>query len=218
MAGAFIGGAALGAGFGELLTFIKKTGERAINFYPVLKETQSKIEAIIPLIEEIDSLNEALEFPKEEIEKLRDLLETGKKLLLRCVELRKIDYLRKSSYTQKLREWNTKIGSSVDVLSMQMARDVKKTMMIASEIKDVVQRIESNSGLSNQLRNVDLTVPQCKVPEIREDSVGLDKPVEKLKAKLFRDGVRLLVVTAPGGCGKTTLALKFCHDKQVKSK
>lgn len=215
MAGAFIGGAALGAGFGELLTMIKNFGERAINFNPALEETQSKIEAIIPLLEEIDDLNEALEYRKEEMEKLRNLLEEGKKLLPRCVELWKYNYWKKSILTKKLRGWNTKIGSSMDVLLMQTARDGKKTLKIATEIKEVVHRLDSKCGYSNP---VDLTVPQCKVPEIREESVGLDKPVEKLKARLFKDGVRLSVVTAPGGCGKTTLAIRFCHDKLVKSK
>lgn len=212
MAGSLVGGAALGVPFNELAVILKNFGERAISFNPVLKETQSKVSDIIPLVKEIDELNEALEYPKEETEKLRNLLEDAKKLLLRCVRLRKLDYIRKSTHTEKLRDLNTKIASFKEVLLMQTARDGKKTLKIASEIKDVVLRLDSKSGSSNP---VDLIV---KVPEITEESVGLETPVEKLKAKLFKDGVRLLVLTAPGGCGKSTLAVRFCHDKQVKSK
>lgn len=212
MAGSLVGGAALGVPFNELAVILKNFGERAISFNPVLKETQSKVSDIIPLVKEIDELNEALEYPKEETEKLRNLLEDAKKLLLRCVRLRKLDYIRKSTHTEKLRDLNTKIASFKEVLLMQTARDGKKTLKIASEIKDVVLRLDSKSGSSNP---VDLIV---KVPEITEESVGLETPVEKLKAKLFKDGVRLLVLTAPGGCGKSTLAVRFCHDKQVKNK
>ncbi|XP_062002264.1 probable disease resistance protein At5g66910 [Rosa rugosa] len=56
------------------------------------------------------------------------------------------------------------------------------------------------------------------VPELAQFTVGLDEPLKELKMKFFKDGVSMLVVTAPGGCGKTTLATKFCQDEQVKGK
>ncbi|XP_022946607.1 probable disease resistance protein At5g66900 [Cucurbita moschata] len=212
MAGALIGGAGLGVPFNELAAILKKFGERAMNFDPVLKEIQSKVNTIIPLVAEIEELNEALEYPKEELENLKKTLEVAKKLIPRCVGLWKYNYLRKSDYTKKLRELNSEIGSFRDILLIQTARDGKKTMKLASEIKDVVHRIDSKCEIIN---TVDLSVA---VPEIEGECVGLEKPVERLKTKLFKDGVRLLVVTAYGGCGKTTLAVRFCHDKQVKNK
>ncbi|XP_050388140.1 probable disease resistance protein At5g66900 [Argentina anserina] len=56
------------------------------------------------------------------------------------------------------------------------------------------------------------------VPELTQFTVGLDEPLQELKMKLLKDGVSMLVVTAPGGCGKTTLATKFCQDHKVKAK
>ena len=212
MAGALIGGAALGVPFNELATLLKNFGERAWSFNSVLNETESKVNDIIPLVKEIDGLNESLDYPREETEKLKNLLEYAGKLLRRCLRVGKADLIRKSSHTEKLRELNARIKSFSDVVLFQTSRDGKKTLSLVTEIKEVVRRLDSKSGLSNP---VDLVVT---VPVISEESVGLEKPVEKLKAKLFRDGVRLLVVTAPGGCGKSTLAEIFCHDKQVKSK
>ncbi|KAK9902927.1 hypothetical protein M0R45_001440 [Rubus argutus] len=58
----------------------------------------------------------------------------------------------------------------------------------------------------------------CAVPELTQFTVGLDAPLKELKMQLLKDGVSMLVLTAPGGCGKTTLATKFCQDQQVKDK
>ncbi|KAF5799835.1 putative P-loop containing nucleoside triphosphate hydrolase [Helianthus annuus] len=33
---------------------------------------------------------------------------------------------------------------------------------------------------------------------------------------LLKDDTKVLVVSAPGGFGKTTLAKKFCHDNEIK--
>ncbi|KAL6196933.1 hypothetical protein ACLB2K_032546 [Fragaria x ananassa] len=47
----------------------------------------------------------------------------------------------------------------------------------------------------------------------------MDAPLKDLKEKLLcDDGVSMLVLTAPGGCGKTTLATMFCKDEEVKGK
>ncbi|CAN1812385.1 Probable disease resistance protein At5g66900 [Linum perenne] len=46
--------------------------------------------------------------------------------------------------------------------------------------------------------------------------VGLEIPLRELKKKVITDGLPLLVLSASGGCGKTTLAISFCHDPEVK--
>ena len=56
----------------------------------------------------------------------------------------------------------------------------------------------------------------CDVPGFPEFVVGLDEPLEELKLVLLKDGVSVLVLSAPGGCGKTTLAKMLCHDAQIR--
>ncbi|PRQ47848.1 putative P-loop containing nucleoside triphosphate hydrolase, leucine-rich repeat domain, L [Rosa chinensis] len=70
------------------------------------------------------------------------------------------------------------------------------------------------------IQNHSAGVPKawCALPELPEFLVGLDEALSGLKMKLLKDGVSRLVLSAPGGCGKTTLATKFCQDKQVKDK
>ena len=61
-----------------------------------------------------------------------------------------------------------------------------------------------------------LKLGPCQAPDPPPLTVGLDIPLQELKMRLFRDDSSVIVVSAPGGCGKTTLAKMLCHDHQVK--
>ncbi|XP_010263755.1 PREDICTED: probable disease resistance protein At5g66900 [Nelumbo nucifera] len=52
-------------------------------------------------------------------------------------------------------------------------------------------------------------------PELPNLIVGLQVPLQELKMELFRQGVKVVGICAPGGCGKTTLAAMLCQDDQV---
>ncbi|KAM3709374.1 hypothetical protein ACJW31_02G167600 [Castanea mollissima] len=56
----------------------------------------------------------------------------------------------------------------------------------------------------------------CAVRERTESTVGLDMPIRELKTLLLTEKVRLLPLTAPGGCGKTKLVEMLCQDEQIK--
>ncbi|XP_022978618.1 probable disease resistance protein At5g66900 [Cucurbita maxima] len=215
MAAELVGGAALGAVVGELFKAVLDLGERAINFNPVLKDISSKLNAITPLVKQIDELNEYLDISREETERLRGLMDEGKRLLLQCggVKLGNLNYLKKPFYTQKLRDLDSALRSFMDVLLLQMGRDQKKNLKMMNQMMEIICRLDNRGGSSKAM---DLIVPPCLVPQLREQTVGLQKPVKELKLKLLKNGAQMVVVTAPGGCGKTTLALKLCHDKEIK--
>ncbi|RVX16122.1 putative disease resistance protein [Vitis vinifera] len=56
----------------------------------------------------------------------------------------------------------------------------------------------------------------CYAPEPPDFTVGLDVPLRQVKELLVKESV--VVVSAPGGCGKTTLVQKLCQDADVKGK
>ncbi|KAL6227301.1 hypothetical protein ACLB2K_001260 [Fragaria x ananassa] len=85
-----------------------------------------------------------------------------------------------------------------------------KSCSMEAGIKRIEDRLDTQNGAKGGAWGV--------VPELTQFTVGLEEPLKELKMKLLKDGVSMLVVTAPGGCGKTTLATKFCQDGQVKDK
>lgn len=56
------------------------------------------------------------------------------------------------------------------------------------------------------------------VPGAPNGVVGLDQPLKELKEVLLKGEVRIKVISAPGGCGKTTLAKMLCNDPHIQSK
>ncbi|KAM1091137.1 hypothetical protein ACFX2J_018465 [Malus domestica] len=83
-------------------------------------------------------------------------------------------------------------------------------------IETVFSRIEESLKMND---NQPDEMVKCwpAVPEPPSVTVGLDLPLKELKMKLLKDEkVSMLVLTAAGGCGKTTLAKMFCQDQDVK--
>ncbi|XP_062002216.1 probable disease resistance protein At5g66900 [Rosa rugosa] len=117
--------------------------------------------------------------------------------------------------------------------SRHMEKALSGVEMISEDIVEGMYRIEDRVETSSSIVEAGLKRIEDQletrngakvgawgvVPELAQFTVGLDEPLKELKMKLLKeDGVSMLVVTAPGGCGKTTLATKFCQDEQVKDK
>ncbi|KAF8051409.1 hypothetical protein N665_1733s0008 [Sinapis alba] len=81
---------------------------------------------------------------------------------------------------------------------------------IESHLKSINTKIDSLSFYPPVYRDL------CSVPELDKVLVGLDLPLLEIKTKLFKDDD--LVVSAPPGCGKTTLVTQLCHDDDIKEK
>ena len=47
-------------------------------------------------------------------------------------------------------------------------------------------------------------------------TVGMDLPLMVLKMQLLNEKRQQLLLTAPGGCGKTTLVKMLGHDQEIK--
>ena len=108
MAAAFVGGAALGAAFGEgfavLHDTVKDVVSKARMFKPILKRLESTLNRLAPTVNEITQLSEQLDLPKVEIENLIENIEKVEKLVRKCLKIRWWNYRFKVYYSHKLEE------------------------------------------------------------------------------------------------------------------
>ncbi|KAL4583422.1 hypothetical protein LXL04_007994 [Taraxacum kok-saghyz] len=61
-----------------------------------------------------------------------------------------------------------------------------------------------------------LVSDSCSVPGMPDVIIGLDSHLQNLKQILLKDDTHVLTISAPGRCGKTTLAKMLCHDNEIK--
>ncbi|KAL6220458.1 hypothetical protein ACLB2K_008214 [Fragaria x ananassa] len=213
--------------FDELYVVFKDLIKKNIKFKGKLKGIEAKLEALKPVIGEMVQRNEVLELSRKELEGLTEVMESGIKLFVKCSKFPVWGVFKKYKYDDKLTEWENSLGSELDMLNVYTGRDVKA---IAIDVKENAA-LQKETGVT--LKNIEEKLDQfliqkqpgdrkawmsTEVPELPRFTVGLDTHLKELKMKLFKDGGSKLVVTAPGGSGKTTLAQMLYHDQEVKDK
>nr|XP_028947570.1 probable disease resistance protein At5g66900 isoform X2 [Malus domestica] len=209
--GGLIGGAGLGTLFNALYEGLGELIAKNLVFKPLLKNI--RLDSLEPLLKDIEESNKKLDLPVVELENLKAHLEEGIELLRKCKKIRWWIVYKRYKYATKLIRWDKSLQRFLEILNVQGIRDVKDSTVSVKNIEKLVSRIESNMGIPKQTDSE----AWCAVPELPPLVVGLDFPLKELKRKLLKDeNVSMVVLTAPGGCGKTTLATKFCQDKDVK--
>ncbi|GMI66000.1 N REQUIREMENT GENE 1.1 [Hibiscus trionum] len=230
MAANLIGGAALGAAFGELLRTVVEAGRTAAMFRDTLKELQYTLLSMEPVINEIESFNKVSD-KEHETKQLVEIIDRGHRLVTKCCRIHRWDFIKKTYYVKKLDGFKKSLERLLQIMQAQLMRDVKEILFETKEISVGIRRLNLKDGSSkengalSQVSDVDsFRVPEppdvgsFKVPQPRGEVVGFDEPLKELKMKLFKDGVSVIVVSAPGGSGKTTLVKQLCQDEEVKGK
>ncbi|XWS45317.1 hypothetical protein CRYUN_Cryun15aG0126000 [Craigia yunnanensis] len=104
MEAAFIGEAALEAGFGELFRAVVEAIKTAAMFHDVLEELESRLSSIQPIIKDIESFNKVLD-KEHETKQLIEIICKGQKFVRKCYTY-KLQGLKKS-----LERFSSKKGS-----------------------------------------------------------------------------------------------------------
>ena len=110
----------------------------------------------------------------------------------------------------------------------QVNKDMLNYCQIVIQLLQSKNQLQSMEANNNNFQTVfkkldQLSAPSpafgqlCSVPELKTAPVGFALPLMMLKKKLLDAAVVRLVVSAPAGCGKTTLVRHLCHDQDIKS-
>lgn len=242
MAGQIAVSAVAGAGFeiifGDFLKMVLKAQKNNSQFEPSLKRLEEMLKDMAPNIKKIESFNAELDQPKQ-LERLKGLMTKGNDLVNKCSKIQKYNYLKRPIYNKKLLKLEKDIRDHISsVLQLQVVADTKEILHTQNSnlvaVKDVsygVRQLNDQIGkLSMTLSNgsrVDssksysntILAGVCSPPLLKVDPVGLKIPLSDLEIKLLNDETsQHIVLSAPGGCGKTTLATALCQHGNVKDK
>lgn len=210
-------GSISGALVSELLKFLIEEAKKVKDFKPLSKDLASTMERLIPLTKEIDLMQDKLDFSVGELKELKDTIEKAKQVVCKCRG--GVPWFKKAKLTREIVGINNAMLKLCQIdLQLIMHRN-QLTLLVVQE-----NLVDSVAGLSKRIDHLSLSVSAppvfmdlCAVPKLNMVPVGLDCALLELKKKLLNDSVNSLVVSAPPGCGKTTLVTQLCHDKDIKS-
>ncbi|CAI0554168.1 unnamed protein product [Linum tenue] len=217
MAASFVGGAALGAVLGELLRAVVKVQRKTLMFKRILERLESTLEDIIPTVEKMEEMDKVLDRNNGEVGKLIKVIQRGKKLVLECSTIRWwYACWRRPRYADKLLGLEKSLKAFCQiVLQVEQSRDTKETLLEVKDMHQKVKRLILN-GKSGGIINMPAVLSGFHVPEAVGNPVGLEVPLGELKMEVLKDEASLVILSAPPGCGKTTLAKLFCNDEEVQ--
>nr|XP_023887465.1 probable disease resistance protein At5g66900 [Quercus suber]POE67358.1 putative disease resistance protein [Quercus suber] len=209
--GSVVGGA-FGEGFAILHETVKNVVGQAIMFKSLLEDLESTLERIAPVVQEIRQLSLALDRPERETKILTEQMKKGAKLVRKCSKIQCWNYCFKSHYASKLSELNDAIEKFCRVdLIVQSARTGLETL---TKVDLILEKVSNQN--SDVKRKYGVRTLSSAVPRPRDFIVGLHFPLMELKEMLLKKEESLLLLTALGGCGKTTLIQMLCWDHEIK--
>lgn len=196
------GEAAMGAVFGELLKAVIDVAQKTVKFKSILTDLIDILDKIKPRLDEIEKLNVILDGKKEETDSLIEQWKKGTELIHRCSS---VPFWERYFFSKKLIKFKESLSQFS--LSVQLLQTVesKKILVGVNEINGKMDHLISNWFLGS-----------CDVPGLPDFIVGLDGPLKELKMVLLEGEASVVLLSATGGCGKTTLAKMLCHDDEIK--
>ncbi|KAL7584409.1 hypothetical protein Lser_V15G46310 [Lactuca serriola] len=206
--------------------------ETTSEFKPQLEELRAILQRITPIIEETVKLKRELDQSELECKMFIDEVQKAEELITRCSKVKR-DPTKMFLYSRELKNFKIKLVNffQVGVQAIQI-RDIMQTLAVVNDIKSKLDRMYVDSrdskhrtrlvGSHSGSESVERKKYGWQVPRLQSGIVAFDEPLEKLKAEVVSDiGIDdrlVLVVEAPGGCGKTTLVKMLCHDAEIREK
>ncbi|KAI7729990.1 LOW QUALITY PROTEIN: hypothetical protein M8C21_029876, partial [Ambrosia artemisiifolia] len=222
------------------LSYLMHVIQTTADFKPQLTQLKNTLDSISPIIVDIQNHNKKLGATKLEQEMFVHEIQDAEKLVYKCLTI-KWNFFKRFTHSLRLKDVNQKLLRffQIEVQAVQ-CRDIKTTL---EEVNHVGERITSlalevnhlgqalDSGTSD--RTLDSSDNRKKlgwpVPPVPRGIVGFDEPLKNLKARILSDinihddgssmdsdVCKVVVVSAAGGSGKTTLVKMLGNDSQIQ--
>ncbi|CAN6851448.1 unnamed protein product [Brassica oleracea] len=197
-----------GALVSEALKLAIAEAKKYKSFKPLSKDLVSTMTRLLPLTQKIDSLRDKLDHSSGELHELRDTIEQARLLIHKFQSVR---FYNKPKYARKIERINKAMVKfcGIDLQLLQFRDQLDLSLVV--------------EGLGKRMDSLSVapffTDHLCSVPKLDKSPspVGLDWPLMDLNKRFIDNtNVDTLVVSAPPGCGKTTLVTHLCNNAHVK--
>ncbi|CAH8360921.1 unnamed protein product [Eruca vesicaria subsp. sativa] len=229
-------GSVAGAAVSELLKVVIEMAKMVAAFKEKYMELASTLEDMRPIIEDIERLQGS-----GELKKFIDLINEARVLVRKSSKVKRWNLPARVKYTRRIDDINQRMRNfcqiqvqllilrNQNVIMSQLTTSFcspslspkPSDMLPVHTMKALQSHLQS---INNKLDVLSVSPPVykdlCSVPKLDKVLVGLDLPLMEIKKKLLDDddSVVSLVVSAPPGCGKTTLVTQLCHDGGIEEK
>lgn len=216
-------GGLVGALLAEVTLFVKETIITIKMFRTRLRSIRDRLDSLKPQFDKMRMYNDLMDRPNEELRPIYDLLNKCNDLVMKCKKIRSWELYDKRKHSKELQDLDDQIVDfcQTDLVAI-IASDVKEVKNVLYEMKDMVSngmdrmRLQVETGTKGEKGIGGSKFKSCNVPQAPDFVVGLDVPFKNIKNKLLDGSEPVIIISAAGGYGKSTLVSKLCHDEQVK--
>ena len=205
-----IRGATLGEAFAEffavLYDTVKKVGNKDCSFKPHIKNLEPTLDRLLPI--DIQRSINQIDLSEKKRKSLIEEMKMGETLIRKCSKKRWWNCCFKFCCPTELCELNEDIA--------RFCEDDLEANSTRNDETEISMNLNITTLEKEDSSNLDRPRAFCAVRRPPNFTVGFDMPMMELKTLLLKEEVKQLLLTAPAGCGKTTLVQMLCQDNQIK--
>ncbi|KAI3500513.1 hypothetical protein L1887_36335 [Cichorium endivia] len=195
----------------ELMRAVVSETTRTAKFRSLLKRLEKTLKNIEPIFYRDERLRKVLYRPDTETKMFMYYVASGKEIVLECSKIKCWNVYKKFVHANKLigldnmllRFFQSELQDNISTSKRSLA----EIYALGDKLDEVLASVTKQAGGFSD---------SCSVPGLPDVIIGLDVHLQEVKRMLLKDDNQVLTVSAPGGCGKTTLAKMLCHDNEIK--
>ncbi|CAH8360924.1 unnamed protein product [Eruca vesicaria subsp. sativa] len=231
-------GSVAGAAVSALLEVVIEMAKMVAAFKEKYMELSSTLEDLRPVIEDIERLQGA-----GELKKFMDIINEAGVLVGKSSKVKRWNLPARLKYTRRIDDINQRMQNfckiKVQLIILRNQHVIMSQLFVPysssppkpSHRPSDMLPVNTMKALQSHLQRINkkldvlsvsppVYMDLCSVPKLDKVLVGLDLPLLDVKKMLLNDDdpVVSLVVSAPPGCGKTTLVTQLCQDGEIEEK